>query len=69
MYVTYTMYQVDHTKTARQQREDDDRAGELAAEFGRLWHSLTPRRSDGQRRFRPTTGTGRARAECRPSTW
>ena len=44
MYNSYTLYQATHIKTARQQREEDIRAGELAAEFGRLWHSLRPAR-------------------------
>jgi hypothetical protein len=48
MYISYTLYQADHVKSAKQQREDDIRTGELAAEFGRLWHSVTPRRADGQ---------------------
>ena len=52
MYSSYTLYQADHIKTARQQREEDIRTGELAAEFGRLWHSLAPRRASGQRRVR-----------------
>ena len=52
MYSSYTLYQADHIKTARQQREEDIRAGELAAGFARLWHSLTARRAGGQRGFR-----------------
>jgi hypothetical protein len=52
MYNSYTLYQADHIRTARQQREEDIRAGELAAEFGRLWRSLVPRRRGGQRGFR-----------------
>jgi len=54
MYSSYTLYQADHIKTAREQREEDIRTGELAADFGRLWHSLAPRRAGGQRRFRQT---------------
>jgi hypothetical protein len=50
MYSSYTLFQAGHAKTAREQREEDIRAGELAAEFGRLWHSLAPRRPGG---FRP----------------
>jgi hypothetical protein len=49
MYISYALYQADHVKTARQQREEDIRAGELAAEFARLRRSLTPRRAGGQR--------------------
>jgi hypothetical protein len=52
MYISYELYQADHIRTAREQREEDIRAGELAADFGRLWHSLAPRRASGQRRFR-----------------
>jgi hypothetical protein len=51
MYISYELYQADHVKTTREQREEDIRAGELAADFGRLWHALTPRRASGQRRF------------------
>ncbi len=51
MYISYELYRATQIKTARQQREDDIRAGELAAEFGRLWHSVTARRG-GQRGFR-----------------
>ena len=54
MYSSYTLYQADHIKTTRQQREEDIRTGEMAADFGRLWHSLAPRRASGQRRFRKT---------------
>ena len=52
MYISYELYQADHIRTARQQREEDIRTGELAADFGRLWHSLSPRRASGQRRNR-----------------
>jgi len=52
MYISYELYQADHIRTAREQREEDIRAGELAADFGRLWHSLSPRRAGGQRRSR-----------------
>jgi hypothetical protein len=52
MYISYELYRTTQIKTARQQREEDVRAGELAAEFGRLWHSLAPRRGRGQRGFR-----------------
>ena len=52
MYNSYTLYQADHIKTARQQREEDIRTGELAAEFGRLWRSLAPHHGRGQRGFR-----------------
>jgi hypothetical protein len=52
MYISYELYRTTQIKTARQQREEDVRAGELAAEFGRLWHSLAPRRGRRQRGFR-----------------
>jgi hypothetical protein len=52
MYISYELYQVDHIRTAREQREEDIRTGELAADFGRLWHSLVPRRASGRRRVR-----------------
>ena len=52
MYNSYELYRTTQIKTARQQREDDIRAGELAAEFGRLWHSVTARLGGGQRGFR-----------------
>jgi hypothetical protein len=52
MYNSYTLYQADHIRTAREQREEDIRTGELAAEFGRLWRSLAPRQRCGQRGFR-----------------
>jgi hypothetical protein len=52
MYISYELYRATQIKTARQQREEDVRAGELAAEFGRLWRSLAPGRGRGQRGFR-----------------
>jgi hypothetical protein len=52
MYISYTLYQADHVRTAREQREADIRTGELAAEFGRLWRSLARRRDRQQRGFR-----------------
>ena len=67
MYNSYTLYQAEHVKTAREQREEDIHAGELAAEFGRLWRSLAPRHGHGQRGFRQAPEiemlTG-ARATC-----
>ena len=52
MFISYELYRATQIKTARQQREEDIRAGELAAEFGRLWHSLAPRHGHGHRGFR-----------------
>ena len=67
MYSSYTLYQADHTKTARQQREEDIRTGEMAADFGRLWHSLATRRASGQRRSRQTArAASAAKAARRP---
>ena len=52
MYNSYTLYQAEHVRTAREQQERDIHAGELSADLGRLWHSLAPRRGHGQRGFR-----------------
>jgi hypothetical protein len=71
MYISYELYRTTQIKTARQQREEDIRAGELAAEFGRLWHSVTARRAIGRRGFRQAPEIEmltEARAECGPST-
>jgi hypothetical protein len=51
MYSSYTLYQAEHVKTARQRQEADIHTGEVAADFGRLWHSLASRRAVRQRRF------------------
>ncbi len=40
MYNSYMLYQAERPRTAREQREEDVRAGQLAAEFARLWHGL-----------------------------
>ena len=48
MYNSYELYQADHIRTTREQQEEDIRAVQLAADFGRLWHSLAPRRAGGQ---------------------
>jgi hypothetical protein len=68
MNFTYTLYQVEHVRTARQQREEDNRAGELAADFGRVWHSLAHPRAGRQRSFRQAAETGSARTVCCPAT-
>ena len=52
MYISYELYRTTQIKTARQQREEDIRAGEMAAEFGRLWRSLARRLEGGRRGFR-----------------
>jgi hypothetical protein len=64
MYNSYELYQAEHVRTAREQREEDIRTGELAAELGRLWHSLAPRRASGQRRVRQAA---RAASSVQPS--
>jgi hypothetical protein len=72
MYISYTLYQADHIRTAREQREEDIRTGEMAAEFGRLWRSLAPRWDRVQRGFRQAPEIEmltEARAACSgPST-
>jgi hypothetical protein len=68
MYNSYELYQADHIRTAREQREEDIRTGELAADFGRLWHSLAPRRASWHRRNRQATraaSSGQARPAVR----
>ena len=52
MYISYELYQADRIRTTREQREEDIRTGELAADIGRLWHALAPRRATRQRRNR-----------------
>ena len=67
MNISYELYQAERVKTTREQRAEDVRAGQLAAEFGRLWHSVTGRRAGGHRGFRQAPEiemlTG-ARAAC-----
>jgi hypothetical protein len=64
MYISYELYQADHIRTTREQREEDIRTGELAADFGRLWHSLAPRRASGKRRFRAAARTTSSVQSC-----
>jgi hypothetical protein len=69
MYISYELYRTTQIKTARQQREEDIRAGELAAEFGRLWRSLAPRRQRGFRQAPEIEMLTEASAACSgPST-
>ena len=68
MYNSYTLFQAGHVKTAREQREEDIRAGEMAAEFGRLWHLLAPRRQRGFRQAPEIEMLSETGAECGPST-
>ena len=44
MNMSYMVYQAEHVKSAKEQREEDVQTGRLAAEFGRR------RRSPGRRR-------------------
>ena len=68
MYISYELYQADHVKTTREQREEDIRTGELAADFGRLWHSLAPRRPRGFRQAPEIEMLTEARTACGSST-
>ena len=68
MYISYELYQADHIRTAREQREEDIRTGELAAEFGRLWRSLAPRRPRGFRQAPEIEMLTEARAACSGSS-
>jgi hypothetical protein len=68
MNSSYMLYQAEHLRTAREQREEDIRTGELAAEFGRLWRSLAPRRRRGFRQAPEIEMLTEARAACGPST-
>ena len=64
MYNSYTLYQAEHVRTAREQREEDIRTGEMAADFGRLWHSLAPRRASGRRRVRQAARAASSVQSC-----
>jgi hypothetical protein len=64
MYNSYTLYQAEHVRTTREQRERDIRAGELSADLGRLWHALAPRRASGQRRFGQAARTASSVPSC-----
>ena len=64
MYNSYTLYQAEQIRTAREQREKDIRAGELSADLGRLWHSLTPHRASGQRRSRKPAHAASSAQSC-----
>jgi len=68
MYNSYTLYQVEHVKTAREQREEDIRAGQLAAGFGRLWRSLAHLSAGPRPGFAPAIETIPASAECCAAT-
>jgi len=64
MYISYELYRTTQIKTARQQREEDIRAGEMAAEFGRLWRSVAPRRHRGFRQAPEIEMLTEASAAC-----
>ena len=68
MYSSYTLYQAERPKSAREQREEDIRAGQLAAEFARLRHGLLRGFRRGPRREtpRPARASGTVDA-CRIS--
>ena len=68
MNSSYMLYQAEHLRTAREQREEDIRTGELAAEFGRLWRSLAPRRPRGFRQAPEIEMLTEARTACGSST-
>jgi hypothetical protein len=40
MYQSYLLYQAERPRSVREQREEDIRAGQLAAAFSRLWRGL-----------------------------
>jgi len=46
----HLIYEAERSKTTRELREADIRAGELAAEFARLWHALRDGLRGGLRR-------------------
>jgi hypothetical protein len=64
MNSSYMLYQAEHVRTAREQREEDIRTGELAAELGRLWRSLAHRRPRGFRQAPEIEMLTEARAGC-----
>jgi hypothetical protein len=59
MYQSYLLYQAERPKTLNEQRDEDIRAGQLAAAFAGLWRGL--RRRQGRRPQSPRP------AEARPS--
>jgi hypothetical protein len=60
MYYSYMLYQAERPRTTREQREEDMRAGQLAAEFVRLGNGLRRGLRLGLRREAPQ--------EARPSS-
>ena len=68
MNMSYMVYQAEHVKTAREQRAEDIRAGELAAAFGRLWNSLVRPTAGRQPGFAPAIEMIPASPECGATT-
>ena len=68
MYNSYTLYQAEHVRTAREQRAEDIRAGELAAAFGRLWNSLVRPTAGRQPGYAPAIEMIPASPECGATT-
>jgi hypothetical protein len=68
MYNSYTLYQAEHVRTAREQRAEDIRAGELAAAFGRLWNSVVRLTAGRQPGFAPAIETIPASPQCSATT-
>jgi hypothetical protein len=48
MYMSYMLYQAEHVKSAKEQREIDAQTGQLAAGLGRRRRSPGRRRAGGQ---------------------
>jgi hypothetical protein len=66
MNMSYMLYQAERVKTIKEQREEDIRAGQLAAEFGRTRRSPRRHGARGQRRFRGAAEQARP-APCVPA--
>lgn len=62
MYQSYLLYQAERPKTLREQRDEDMRAGQLAAGFARLWRGLGRGLGRGMGR-----GPGRRPQSARPA--
>jgi hypothetical protein len=68
MYNSYTLYQAEHVRTAREQREEDIRAGQRAAGLGRLWNSLVRPTAGRRLGSAPAIETIPASAGCSATT-
>jgi hypothetical protein len=66
MNMSYMLYQAERVKTVKEQREVDERTGQLAAELGRSRRSPRRRSARGQRRFRGAAEPTRP-APCVPA--